>query len=173
MTSHNFIIYCNEQGKIKEDNKFLNRLYLTNNVSESINAKLNYYLPKRATNNKDFITSLSKIIINNIIKKSQIIRHDYISRSMIMMINNLKLNENPKWISYDEFYKYLQIIIKKNCIDETHESSEDSIIKIINRLEISEFNNKIEFYDNNKENQIKDSIFEEDRNNINCIWINT
>ncbi len=37
-----------------------------------------------------------------------------------------------------------------------------------NRLEISEFNNKIEFYDNNKENKIKNSIFEEDRNNKNC-----
>lgn len=131
-----YVIYGKELGEIKEDNKYLKRLYLTNNVSESINAKLNYYLPKRATNNKDFVASISKIIINNNIKKSQIIRHDYITRSMIMMIKNLKLNENPKWISYDEIYKYLQIIIKKNCINEKEESSEDCIIKIINILDV-------------------------------------
>ena len=97
------IIY-NEKGEIIDDNKFLNKLYLTNNIAESINSKLNYYLPKRATNNKDFVESILKICINNNIKKTNIIRHDYITRAMLLIIKELRLNENPKWISYEDYY---------------------------------------------------------------------
>ena len=61
------LIY-NQSGEIIEDNKYSRKLYLTNNVSESINQKLNFYLPKRATNNKDFVVSVSKVLINNNIK---------------------------------------------------------------------------------------------------------
>ena len=161
------IIY-NQQGDIIEDNKFLNKLYLTNNVSESINSKLNYYLPKRATNNKDFVESISKICINNNIKKNNIIRHDYITRSMLLMIKDLNLNENPKWISYEEFYNFLQIIIKKNYNDINDEKCEDTLIKIINELESSEFANNIEFFKNTNDNINNNSNSQVDiKNNIN------
>lgn len=31
------------------DNKYLEKIYLTNNIMESINAKINFYLPKKPT----------------------------------------------------------------------------------------------------------------------------
>ena len=64
---------------------------MTNNIAKSINSKLNYYLPKRATNNKDFVESISKIFINNNIKKTNIIRYDYITRAMLLIIKELRL----------------------------------------------------------------------------------
>ena len=124
------------------------KIYLTNNISESINQKLNFYLPKRATNNKDFVVSVSNVLNNNNIKKKDIIRHDYITRTMMLMIKSLDIKEEPKWISYDEYYKYLKNVIKKNiCLN--NEESENNIIKIINELEISVFNNNIVLYTNN------------------------
>lgn len=58
----NLITYKNNN-----ENKYIDKLYLTNNVVESINAKLNYYLPKKSTDNNTFITSITKVLINNII----------------------------------------------------------------------------------------------------------
>ena len=63
------------------------------------------------------------------------IRHDFITRAIILMITNLDINKHPKWISYEDYYKYLKIIIKKNTSVESEESSEDNIIKIINELD--------------------------------------
>lgn len=79
-----------------------------------IKAKLNYYLPKRVTNNKDFIESILKICIHNIIKKLKlyvmIIKLDLLT----LITKDLELILNLKWTSYDEYYyKYLKIIIKK------------------------------------------------------------
>ena len=66
----------------------------------------------------------------------------------MLMIKSLDIKEEPKWISYDEYYKYLKNVIKKNiCL--YNEESENNIIKIINELEISEFNNNIVLYTNN------------------------
>ena len=33
---------------------------------------------------------------------------------MMLMIKSLDIKEEPKWISYDEYYKYLKNVIKKN-----------------------------------------------------------
>ena len=159
------IIY-NEKGEIIDDNKFLNKLYLTNNIAESINSKLNYYLPKRATNNKDFVESILKICINNNIKKTNIIRHDYITRAMLLIIKELRLNENPKWISYEDYYNFLKIIIKTNYHDNNNANCEDTLIKIINELESSEFNNNIEFFNYTNENLNSNSNSEADMKKI-------
>jgi len=42
-------------------------IYLTNNIAENINGKLNYYLPKRITNENNFIKSVNNILINDAI----------------------------------------------------------------------------------------------------------
>lgn len=57
----------------------------------------------------------------------------------------MDLNQNPKKISYDEYYKYFKIIIKKYINDNKDETTEDNIIKIINEIENSEFNSNIDF----------------------------
>ena len=51
-----------------DNNKYLDTLYLTNNVVESINSELNFYLSKISTNNKSFLESISKVMTNNTIK---------------------------------------------------------------------------------------------------------
>lgn len=61
------------------------------------------------------------------------------------MIKEMDLNQNPKKISYDEYYKYFKIIIKKYINDNKDETTEDNIIKIINEIENSEFNSNIDF----------------------------
>jgi hypothetical protein len=73
----------------------------------------------------------------------------------MLMIKSLDIKEEPKWISYDEYYKYLKNVIKNNICLNNKDSSENNIIKIINELEISEFNNNIVLYaNNNNESQI-------------------
>lgn len=78
----------------------MNKIYFTNNIVENINSKINYYLPKKITNNVDFVNSISKIIINSKFNKNEVIRKDYITRSIISIIKKFKLNETPRWISY-------------------------------------------------------------------------
>ena len=80
------INYHNRENKIY-DNIKLSKLYFTNNIIESLNGKINYYLCKRSTNNVTFINSISKIIMNSILKKDNIIRHDYVIRSLILLID--------------------------------------------------------------------------------------
>ena len=64
---------------------------------KNINSKINYYyyLPKKITNNVDFVNSI--YIINSKFNKNEVIRKDYITLSII---KKFKLNETPRWISY-------------------------------------------------------------------------
>ena len=63
------------------------------------------------------------------------------------MIEDLKLNDNPKWEKYEEYYKYLKLFIQKGE-NSLNVSSEEKIIRIINELE--------NIY-NNPEKEIKES----------------
>ena len=58
--------------KSKDNMLYLQNLYTSNNICESINSKLNYYLPKRTTNNYDFIKSIGKVLLNNKILNNDI-----------------------------------------------------------------------------------------------------
>lgn len=57
------------------------------------------------TSNVDFVECLTKIFINNKFDNKDIIRHDYISRSLLKIIKDKDLNENLQWIKYDEFIR--------------------------------------------------------------------
>ena len=43
----------------------MNKIYITNNNVESINSKINYYLPKNITSNINFVQFLTNLIANN------------------------------------------------------------------------------------------------------------
>ena len=86
-----------------EDNIYLQKFYTTNNIVESINGKLNLNLLKKSTNNKNFLESINKVIINNSFEKKEIIRHDYITKSLILLIEEYELNKYPKWITCEEY----------------------------------------------------------------------
>ena len=58
------------------------------------------YLPRKITNNVDFVNSISKVIINSKFNKNEVIRKDFITHSIISIMKKFKLNETPRWISY-------------------------------------------------------------------------
>ena len=88
-------------------------MYTTNNIVESINSILAFNLPKRVTQNIDFIKSITKILsIESLdIKNSK--RKDYKTKALLYLIKEEDLNKNLKWISFDMFKKYLNLIIEK------------------------------------------------------------
>jgi len=116
------------------DNIFLQKFYSTNNIVESINSKINFYLPKTSTNNKNFLDSISKIIINNTFEKKEIIRRDFVTRSLFFLIDELDLNNKPKWITYDEYKNALKKIINK-YESNYNEEEVNNYIKMINDQE--------------------------------------
>ena len=136
----------------------MNKIYFTNNTVENINSKINYYLPKKITNNVDFVNSISKIIINSKFTKNEVIRKDYITRSIISIIKKFKLNETPRWISYSDFKLELVNIILNND-DNIKDNDVELLFNILNGLN----NIQEEFFDldniniKNKTDYLKDN----------------
>ena len=61
--SKNYILYiCNKRKQNKNETKYLQKLYTTNDICESIVSELNFYLPKRVRNPDIFIKSITKYI---------------------------------------------------------------------------------------------------------------
>ena len=60
-----------------------------------------------------FINIIKQIFINNEFKKEDIIRYEYISQTLISIVDDLKLNKNLKWMSSKDYIKYNKVFIKK------------------------------------------------------------
>jgi len=71
-------------------NNVLSHFYFTNNIAESLHNKLNLYLPNNKITNSNFIISLRNVIINYKIKKNNIIRNDYVTKSLIECSKGVK-----------------------------------------------------------------------------------
>ena len=74
----------------------MGKIYITNNIVESINSKINFYLPKKVTSNIDFVKTLINLIVNSKFNNNEGKRKDFITRSIIVIINKFNLNTNPK-----------------------------------------------------------------------------
>ena len=97
-----------------EDDKVLDKFFATNNISESLHRKINYYLPKNYTTAENFCKAIKKLFLDNLIKQTNISRNDYKTRAIIDIISDMKLNEEPKWIDIKLFKDYqLKEISKK------------------------------------------------------------
>ena len=83
-----------------------------NNIIESINSKINSYLAKRTPYNNEFISYLTKIFINCKNVGENIIRHDYVSRTLIHLIKKYKLNDTPKQITYKKYINEILLLLK-------------------------------------------------------------
>ena len=122
--------------KYKENDKALQKLYITNNIIESLNSKINSYALTSNPNKINFINSMKNIIINDTIKLSEYKRYDFITKSLLLLIEKENLNNSFKWFSYDIFKKYLKLILDENKeIDNI-----DNYIKIVEM----EYNNNID-----------------------------
>jgi hypothetical protein len=93
--------------------KYMNKIHITNNIVESIHGKINYYLPKHITNVFNFLNCINKIFLNDTIDNNTNIRHDYITKSLLLLIDKENLNNEFKWIDFTKFKYYLNLIIKE------------------------------------------------------------
>lgn len=149
-------------------NKYLDMLNTTNNICESINSKLNFYLPKKATNNSSFIKSISKVLLNEEFKGIYKVRKDYKIHSLIKLIEDLNFNDNIAWIDYALFFKYLKSIINIYNKD----SSEKDIIYMINKiLDLKEADDEEEINDENINENNEDYYLDSDSDNDNINMI--
>ena len=100
-------------------NVFLEKLYTTNNISESLNAKISLYLPKKPTNNYNFVSSLNNVLSYQLIDdNNHIYRKDYKTKSLLKLIEQKDLNNNLEWINYDDAQNHLSVCIKYKYKDE-------------------------------------------------------
>ena len=160
---YNFSEFIN---KYKTDKDKLNKLYITNNIVESIHGKLNYFLPKKITNQNSFIKSIKNIFINDFINNSSIIRYDYKIRGMILLIEKENINNEFKWITYDLFKKYLNVVMKSENNKEIINSNNDESEKLIQLIEGNIYNDNKTINKNNNDKSISGEDDESEYNDL-------
>ena len=69
--------------KMNDLKKILRHFYATYNIEESLQSKINNYFPSRKIICNNFILSLRNIIQYNEIKKNDIPRKDYITKTLV------------------------------------------------------------------------------------------
>jgi len=111
-------------------------MYITNNIVEFIYSRINYYLPKHKYNKHNFIKCIENIIYHDSIKNNDVIRHDYKTKGLLVIIEKEKINKDPKWINYETFQTYFDKIKK---IIRLH--SNTSIKELVNNYDKEIYNN--------------------------------
>ena len=90
--TYNYEDYLKYFDDNNDNNKYMDKIYFTNNVIESLNSKINSYLPKKIHYNNEFINCITKIFININTIGEKIIRHDYVSKTLIKLISDLNIS---------------------------------------------------------------------------------
>ena len=121
----------------------MDKLYVTNNIIESLHSKLNYYLPRHVANQYNFINVIKNILINDNIINTSIIRKDIKTKTLLYIIDKEKLNTNFKWIEEKTFKLYLKKIINDN-FDYDNEDESNKLIALIEEEEENVINEKKE-----------------------------
>ena len=142
-------------------NKFIDKIHTTNNICECINSKLSYYLPKENTKNINFINSITKVIINDEFLIKNEIRHDFITKTFIYLIEKIDFNKNLNWINYSDF-KDCCFKIMNNKINDKNEVTVNNIINFIDNLEHNNIIDK-----NNSDEEIEKNININNERNLN------
>jgi len=98
----------NNNNNSKSKLKSLNKFYITNNICGSIHSKLSKILPNGAVTKESFRNAIKYIITDYKYRKKDLIRRDYITRTIIILIEKYKLNEEFKIIEYNIFRDELE-----------------------------------------------------------------
>ena len=97
-----------------KDNKYLlPHIYLTNNIAESLHGKISKLIPKNKMSCNDFLNVVKNLIKNNEIKNPEIIRNDYISKTLISIALDIN-DECFTWITYDKYKEVFNSIVNKD-----------------------------------------------------------
>ena len=99
-----------------------------------MHSKINSYIQNKNTTNNYFIAVIENILIKDIFKSNKLIRYNYVTQTLLAIIDNLDINNNLQWISYEQYNK---AIINK-CLDNLDNDNEQHIINLINRLDLNE-----------------------------------
>ena len=129
----------------------MEKLYLTNNISESLHSKINFYLPKYSTSFQNFSESMIKVFLDDTIKIESIKRYDIKNRVIISIIEDFSLNAGAKRFKYETFKNKKFKLLKDN-----YKENSDLIINALNE-EINYFlddNEEKNISDNNNQNII-------------------
>ena len=86
----------------------INKLFFTNNICENIHPKIAKFIPNGNVSKSNFKDAIKYILNSYELKNSEIIRKDYITRRIIILIENLKINSKPQIISYNDFKRELE-----------------------------------------------------------------
>ena len=84
-----------------------------------------------------FINAVQNIFTSKEIKKENLVRYDYMTQTLIALIETLKINVSLRWISYEQYIKYNSLIIK-DIKGDIGKSAEGNLINLINRLNIQD-----------------------------------
>ena len=136
----NFEIY-NYYKLIKDNNQgnsnIINHIFLTNNISESLHSKINYYIPRSKMTSFVFINAIKNILFKNELKTNIIKRRDYISKTLIKFAKDITDSKHFKWITHENFIKEQKKIIKDENENLNINVIEDIIVNI-NNIECKE-----------------------------------
>ena len=144
---------------------------MTNNICESIHGKISNHLPNSSITKAYFKDTISYILKHYSMKNKETIRKDYISRSLIIIIEKYNLNKVSKFIDFSIFKKEIEKTIafmtnKVNLnsvneifstIIELEKDKEDNIIleEDLNSIYNEENENSIEEEEENRESKEK------------------
>ena len=137
----------------------MNRLYFTNNICESIHSKIANHISNNSVTKKNCKDTIIYILNHYALKYNECKRKDYITRTLIIIIEKYKLNEKPIFISYDIFEKELKYTISF-MTGNIEINSVNEIINSIIYLEKDENKNE----DNNYKNIITSENDSENEN---------
>ena len=87
--------------------------FATNNIAENLHSKLNLYLIAKKKTVNNFIFSIRNVLINYESKRDQIIRKDYVTKTLLNYSRSIKYNEY-RWITYEDFKKMEENVIKNS-----------------------------------------------------------
>ena len=102
-------LYVSKNGRRDAENnlisklKSLEKIYFTNNICETIHSKISKYLGDNIISKNKFRDTLNFIMNNYSVNFKNNMRRDYVTRTLIILIQKLDLNENYKFIDFDTF----------------------------------------------------------------------
>ena len=118
------------------NNKLLfSHIYLTNNIAESLHGKISKLIPKVKMSSYDFINVISDLITKNEIKNNEIIRKDFITKTLINIALDICEDEFI-WITYDKYKEIFNSIINKEKIQNNINIMKD----LLEKLDLSDEN---------------------------------
>ena len=109
---------------------------MRNNIVESIHSRINYNLPKHKYNKQNFIKCIENIIYNDMIKNNDVIRHDFTTKGILLIIEKENIKKVPKWINLETFqnnFDKIKKIIQYN--------SNTTIKELVDNYEKEYYNN--------------------------------